>query len=74
MKNCIFANSQIQNILKIVKSLNEKFPNLSITFIETTIVFEEIWLPESRFKGLTLDILNAWLGPMYAFYASSCNL
>ena len=32
------------------------------------IVFEEIWLPEERFKGLTLDALNAWSGPMYAFY------
>ena len=32
------------------------------------IVFEEIWLPEGRFKGLTLDALNAWAGPMYAFY------
>jgi GntR family transcriptional regulator len=32
------------------------------------IVFEEIWLPEGRFKGLTLEALNAWSGPMYAFY------
>jgi GntR family transcriptional regulator len=32
------------------------------------IVFEEIWLPEVRFKGLTLESLNAWAGPMYAFY------
>ena len=34
------------------------------------IVFEEIWLPEGRFKGLTLDALNSWPGPMYAFYES----
>ncbi len=34
------------------------------------IVFEEIWLSATRFKGLTLDKLNAWLGPMYAFYES----
>ena len=34
------------------------------------IVFEEIWLPEGRFKGLTLDAPNAWPGPMYAFYES----
>jgi GntR family transcriptional regulator len=34
------------------------------------IVFEEIWLPEARFKGLNLDMLNAWPGPMYAFYES----
>ncbi|QWE17844.1 GntR family transcriptional regulator [Polynucleobacter corsicus] len=34
------------------------------------IVFEEIWLPEARFKGLNLETLNAWPGPMYAFYES----
>ncbi|QWE23815.1 GntR family transcriptional regulator [Polynucleobacter sp. AP-Elch-400A-B2] len=34
------------------------------------IVFEEIWLPEARFKGLNLETLNAWFGPMYAFYES----
>lgn len=34
------------------------------------IVFEEIWLPEGRFKGLTLEALNTWSGPVYAFYES----
>jgi len=34
------------------------------------IVFEEIWLPEACFKGLNLETLNAWSGPMYAFYES----
>ena len=32
------------------------------------IVFEEIWLPEGRFKGLTLNALNALSGHMYALY------
>ena len=34
------------------------------------IVFEEIWLSAARFKGLSLDKLSAWSGPMYAFYES----
>ena len=34
------------------------------------IVFEEIWIPEGRFKGLTMEALIAWPGPMYAFYES----
>lgn len=34
------------------------------------IVFEEIWLPEGRFQGLTLEALNNWSGPVYAFYES----
>ena len=38
------------------------------TFARKPIVFEEIWLPEGRFKGLTISALNAWTGPMYAFY------
>ncbi len=40
------------------------------TFTGKSIVFEEIWLPESRFHGLTLEALIAWPGPMYAFYES----
>jgi GntR family transcriptional regulator len=38
------------------------------------IVFEEIWLPGDRFKGLTLESLNAWPGPMYAFYESEYGI
>jgi GntR family transcriptional regulator len=33
-------------------------------------VFEQIWLPKSRFSGMTLDRLVAWPGPLYAFYES----
>ncbi|HAT40047.1 MAG TPA: GntR family transcriptional regulator [Polynucleobacter sp.] len=38
------------------------------SFAGKPIVFEEIFLPGVRFKGLNLDALNAWHGPMYAFY------
>lgn len=34
------------------------------------VVFEEICLPEKRFEGLTLEALNTWPGPVYAFYES----
>jgi GntR family transcriptional regulator len=33
-------------------------------------VFEQIWLPKQRFKGITLDRLESWPGPLYAFYES----
>ncbi|MDP3122495.1 GntR family transcriptional regulator [Polynucleobacter sp.] len=33
-------------------------------------VFEQIWLPEQRFSGMTLDRLESWPGPLYAFYES----
>jgi GntR family transcriptional regulator len=31
-------------------------------------VFEQIWLPKTRFGGMTLDRLESWPGPLYAFY------
>ncbi len=33
-------------------------------------VFEQIWLPKARFSGMTLDRLESWPGPLYAFYES----
>ena len=33
-------------------------------------VFEQIWLPKARFRGMTLDRLESWPGPLYAFYES----
>jgi len=38
------------------------------SFAGKPIVFEEIFLPGARFKGLDLEALNNWHGPMYAFY------
>ena len=38
------------------------------SFSGKPIVFEEIFLPGARFKGLDLQALNDWHGPMYAFY------
>jgi GntR family transcriptional regulator len=33
-------------------------------------VFEQIWLPKTRFSGMSLDRLESWPGPLYAFYES----
>lgn len=33
-------------------------------------VFEQIWLPQQRFSGITLERLESWPGPLYAFYES----
>ena len=40
------------------------------SFAGKPIVFEEIWLPGNRFKGLSLEVIQEWHGPMYAFYES----
>jgi len=36
-----------------------------LEFEATPIVLDEIWLPGSRFKGLTAERLNAYTGPLY---------
>ena len=33
-------------------------------------VFEQIWLAKARFSGMTLERLESWPGPLYAFYES----
>ncbi len=62
------ASSYVANLLK----LKAGDPIIHIDRVQSfsgkPIVFEEIWLSEARFKGLDLETLNAWRGPMYAFY------
>jgi GntR family transcriptional regulator len=76
LKNQFLACENIQSDPYIAQLLKLK-PSDSMIRIDRIqssagrpIVFEEIWLPEARFKGLNLDMLNAWPGPMYAFYES----
>ncbi|TSE18677.1 putative HTH-type transcriptional regulator YurK [Tepidimonas alkaliphilus] len=33
-------------------------------------ILEDLWLPGTPFKGLTLETLTAWAGPMYALFES----
>jgi len=64
------ATSYVANLLK----LKAGDPIIHIdrvqSFAGQPIVFEEIWLPGVRFKGLDLDTLNEWHGPVYALYES----
>jgi GntR family transcriptional regulator len=76
LKNQFLVCENIQSDAHIGHLLNLKVgePIIRIDRIQSyagkPIVFEEIWLPEARFKGLTMDALNSWHGPMYAFYES----
>ena len=69
---CEIASSD-SNLAKLLK-LKANDPIFRIVRVQSfagkPIVFEEIWLPEARFKGLTLEALIAWQGTMYAFYES----
>jgi len=76
LKNQFLACENIPSDPYIARLLKIK-PGVSIIRIDRIqssagrpIAFEEIWLPEARFKGLNLEMLNAWPGPMYAFYES----
>ena len=76
LKNQFLACENIKSVAHIAQLLKLKAgdPVIRIDRVQSSdgrpIVFEEIWLPEGRFEGLTLDALNAWPGPMYAFYES----
>jgi len=74
--NRFLACEQMKSTSTIAKLLKLKAgdPVIQIDRIQSfngkPIVFEEIWLSATRFKGLSLDKLNEWSGPMYAFYES----
>jgi GntR family transcriptional regulator len=76
LKNRFLVCENIQSDGYLAHLLNLKLgdPIIRIDRVQSyagkPIVFEEIWLPEARFKGLTIDALNDWHGPMYAFYES----
>jgi GntR family transcriptional regulator len=76
LKNRFLVCENIQSDAYLAPLLNLKLgdPIIRIDRVQSyagkPIVFEEIWLPEARFKGLTIDALNDWHGPMYAFYES----
>lgn len=76
LKNQFLACQNIQADAFVAQLLKLKAgdPVIRIDRVQSAagrpIVFEEIWLPEGRFKGLTMEALIAWPGPMYAFYES----
>ncbi|MGD9946722.1 MAG: GntR family transcriptional regulator [Burkholderiaceae bacterium] len=39
-----------------------------LEFEDRPAVLDEIWLPGSRFRGLSAERLDAWHGPMYALF------
>ena len=64
------ASSYIANLLKLKAGDAVIHIDRVQSFAGKPIVFEEIWLPGARFKGLDLEALNVWHGPVYAFYES----
>lgn len=38
------------------------------------VVLDEIWLPGSRFRGLSVERLDAWHGPLYALFETEFGI
>ncbi len=68
--NRIKANLEIATALKLKGGDSIILIDRVQSFSGTPIAYEQIWLSAIRFKGLSLDSLNAWFGPLYAFYES----
>jgi GntR family transcriptional regulator len=64
------ASPYIANLLKLKVGDTVIHIDRVQSFAGKPIVFEEIWLSGARFKGLDLEVLNAWHGPVYALYES----
>ncbi|MCS6811236.1 MAG: GntR family transcriptional regulator [Tepidimonas sp.] len=41
-----------------------------LSFQGVPTILEDLWLPGAAFKGLTLEVLTAYAGPMYALFES----
>ena len=64
------ASEYVANLLKLKADDPVIYIDRVQSFAGQPVVFEEIWLPGNRFKGLGLDTLNDWHGPVYALYES----
>ena len=64
------ASEYVANLLKLKAGDPVIYIDRVQTFAGQPVVFEEIWLPGNRFKGLDLDTFNNWHGPVYALYES----
>ena len=64
------ASPYVANLLKLKAGDSVIHIDRVQSFAGKPIVFEEIWLSGGRFKGLDLDALTAWHGPVYALYES----
>lgn len=45
-----------------------------LSFANTPAILEDIWLPATPFKGLTIERLSNYQGPMYALFETEFNV
>ncbi|WP_370264377.1 GntR family transcriptional regulator [Limnobacter sp.] len=65
------ANSQVAKLLDIKASDSVFVVKRVMRFEGTPRIFDEIWLPASQYKGLTLERLQQWNSTLYGFLESA---
>lgn len=68
------ASSQIAKLLDIKPSDSVFVVKRVMRFDGVPRIFDEIWLPASQYKGLTLERLQQWNSTLYGFLESSFNV
>lgn len=64
------ASNQVARLLEIKSNESVFVVNRVLNFAGRPVVFDEISLPASQYKGLTLEMLVAWHGSLYGFLES----
>jgi len=64
------ASAEIARLLGLRSADSVVFVRRVLFFHGTPTILEDVWLPGTPFKGLTLEALSSDKGPMYAFFES----
>ncbi len=64
------APADVARLLDLKSGESVVFLRRVQSFSGVPTILEELWLPGSIFKGLTMERLNAYKGPMYALFES----
>ena len=68
------ASSQIAKLLDIKPSEPVFVVKRVMRFDQVPRIIDEIWLPASQYKGLTLEMLQQWNSTLYSLLESSFNV
>ncbi|MDP3621800.1 MAG: GntR family transcriptional regulator [Polynucleobacter sp.] len=66
--NAVKPSSSVSHLLRLGSGESVIQIDRVQTALGKAIVYEQIWLPQKRFAGMTLSFLVNWSGPLYAFY------
>lgn len=64
------APAEVARLLEVKSGESVVFLKRVQSFSGVPTILEELWLPGSIFKGLTMERLNEYKGPMYALFES----